>query len=68
MSKHTLARELNKEIERLNREIDLRILKGLSYKRESLRHRFLLKQLQSISVESPFTSGFFGKLASRFAR
>jgi hypothetical protein len=66
MSKHTLVREVNREIEKLNQEIDLKILKGLPYRREALRHRFLLKQLQNISVESPFSFGALGKLASRF--
>ncbi len=44
MSKITLAHNLRKEIKKLNREIDLKIIKGLPYKAEARRHKFLVSQ------------------------
>ena len=49
MSKHQAIRAIRTEIERLNREIDLRIIKGLSYRREALRHKFLMAELAKAS-------------------
>lgn len=55
---------IRNEIDRLNREIDLRIIKGLSYKRESLRHKFLVNQLSRLSNSS---KSWFGRsLSSAF--
>jgi len=45
MSKYQAIRTIRAEIDRLNREIDLRIIKGISYKRESARHKFLMATL-----------------------
>lgn len=58
MSKHQAIRTIRVEIERLNREIDLRIIKGLSYRREALRHKFLMAQLARLSRAQ---SSWFGK-------
>jgi hypothetical protein len=44
MSKFKLARKVKKEIKKLNAEIDLKIIKGLPYKAEARRHRFLTSQ------------------------
>jgi hypothetical protein len=44
MSKITLAHNLRKEIKKLNREIDMKIIKGLPYKAEARRHKFLVSQ------------------------
>jgi hypothetical protein len=52
---------IRNEIDRLNREIDLRIIKGLSYKRESLRHKFLMNQLSRLSNAS---RSWFGRSLS----
>jgi hypothetical protein len=45
MSKHQAIKTIRVEIDRLNQEIDLRIIKGVSYRREALRHTFLMRQL-----------------------
>jgi hypothetical protein len=45
MSKHQIARELRREISRLNRIIDLAIIRGIPYREESRRHKFLVAQL-----------------------
>lgn len=44
MSKMKIATKVRKEIKKLNREIDLKIIKGLPYKAEARRHRFLISQ------------------------
>lgn len=54
MSKTILIKELKKEINSLNAVIDMRIIRGLPYKAEARRHKFLKKQLQSLSWVSSF--------------
>lgn len=49
MSKHQAIRTIRMEIDKLNQEIDLRIIKGVSYRREALRHKFLMAQLARLS-------------------
>ncbi len=44
MSKITLANNIRKEIKKLNREIDMKIIKGLPYRAEARRHKFLVSQ------------------------
>lgn len=62
MSKKTLIKEIRKEINNLNIEIDMKILKGLSYKKESKRHKFLMSQLRSISHQSSLLSNWLGNI------
>lgn len=49
MSKNTLVKELKKEINSLNAVIDIKIIRGLPYKNEARRHKFLKKQLNSLA-------------------
>ncbi len=49
MSKTTLIQELRKEINHLNDVIDLKIIRGIPYKNEARRHRFLVTQLTALS-------------------
>lgn len=49
MSKYTLIKTIQMELEKLNMEIDLKIIKGIAYGRESRRHRFLASQLSNLS-------------------
>lgn len=58
MSKHQALRTVRMEIDRLNQEIDLRIIKGVSYRRESLRHKFLMAQLARLSPRKSLFSMF----------
>lgn len=44
MTKIQLAQNLRKEIKKLNSQIDLKIIKGLPYKAEARRHKFLVSQ------------------------
>jgi hypothetical protein len=45
MSKQQAIRAIRSEIERLNQQIDLNIIRGVSYRREALRHKSLMSQL-----------------------
>ena len=49
MSKHQALRTIRSEVERLNQEIDLRIIKGMSYARQAKRHKMLMNQLAQLS-------------------
>ena len=48
MNKIQTERAISEELNVLNQIIDQKIIKGLKYKRESLRHRSLLSQLNRI--------------------
>jgi hypothetical protein len=61
MSKHQAIKTIRSEIAKLNQEIDLRIIKGVSYRREALRHKFLSAQLARLI---PRRSNWFGKSLS----
>lgn len=39
-----MVHNIKKEIKKLNNEIDLKIIKGLPYKAEARRHKFLVSQ------------------------
>ncbi len=58
MSKHQVLRTIKDEIKRLNHEIDLRIIKGMSYKEQSRRHKFLMSQLNTLVRSRP---SWFGR-------
>lgn len=59
MSKITLEKTIREEIHQINDIIDVKILKGLSYKREALRHRFLLSRLSDMHRLPKFNSSWF---------
>lgn len=46
MTQHQAYKVIVEEIERLNKEIDLKIIKGVSYAEESRRHKVLLARLK----------------------
>lgn len=54
MSKYTLATKVSRELKKINREIDLKILRGESYRREARRHKSLLSLRKSFSLISIF--------------
>jgi hypothetical protein len=45
MSKQKLITTIHTELEKINEQIDLKIIQGLEYKRESRRHKFLVSHL-----------------------
>ena len=61
MSKYQLTKEIQKELEVLNRRIDDKIVKGISYAKEAHRHKMLLSQLTKFNRHSKpsFFSNFF---------
>lgn len=60
-----MIREIEHEIRNLNVLIDIKIIRGESYKKESKRHRFLVAQLSHLKYN--YNRGFLRKLAGSFA-
>ncbi|MBI5134215.1 MAG: hypothetical protein HZA81_02400 [Candidatus Taylorbacteria bacterium] len=65
MSKHELLKTVKRELRELNWRIDLKIVRGLSYREEARRHRILLRQLERLNESR--SEGIFGKMASMAA-
>ena len=65
MSKNKIVTTIQKELARVNEQIDMKIITGRSYKKDSLRHKYLLAQLRAIRARESFN--FFGKLSQSFA-
>ncbi|MBP9760254.1 MAG: hypothetical protein KBD24_02690 [Candidatus Pacebacteria bacterium] len=53
MSKHTLGKEIQRELEKLNDRIDHKIIKGLPFQNEARRHKDLLATLARINEDQP---------------
>jgi hypothetical protein len=51
MSYQDLIINIRLELQRLNHDIDMKIIKGLPYKRESKRHKFLLARLADLATQ-----------------
>jgi hypothetical protein len=47
-----MAREVQKELEVLNKRIDQKIIRGISYMTEARRHKMLLSQLNRLNRHS----------------
>ena len=45
MSKQKLITTIHTELEKINEQIDLKIIQGLEYRKESKRHKFLVSHL-----------------------
>jgi len=58
MSKFILEKKIQSELKKINDNIDVKIVKGLSYRREALRHRFLLNRLSDLHRLSRFHSNW----------
>lgn len=58
MTRYQCIKSLDSEIRKLNRRIDQKIMRGENYFFESLRHKFLLKQLKKHQSESLLTKLF----------
>lgn len=48
MSKQQLEKALRRELTLLNKQIDEKIIRGLSYTREARRHKYIVSSLDSI--------------------
>jgi hypothetical protein len=62
MSKYQIAREVQKELEVLNKRIDRKILRGISYMTEARRHKMLLSQLAHLNRHNSL--GLLGRLTA----
>ena len=54
-----MEKTIKEELHKINDIIDLKIVKGMPYKRESLRHRFLLSRLHEMHTLPKFSSSWF---------
>lgn len=66
MSKYQLRKTIKKELRDLNWKIDMKIVRGLSYKTEARRHKFLVMQFNRLSKQGSILS-FLG-LSNPFTR
>jgi len=48
MSKQKMVTTIQKELERVNETIDMKILRGEAYRMEARRHKALLSQLRQV--------------------
>ncbi len=62
MSKYDTIKAIEQELNRLNSTIDLCIIRGVSYKQESRRHRLLVRARERLQGHS----GFFTRLSKSF--
>lgn len=58
MSKQKIVSTIQKELERVNETIDMKILKGQPYRREARQHKVLLSQLKHARGSFTFFSFF----------
>ncbi len=49
MSKEKTIQELHREIKVVNEKIDMKIIRGLSYKKEAKHHKFLVVHLSRLN-------------------
>jgi hypothetical protein len=58
MSKMTMVFSINKELRKINDQIDRKIVKGESYDREARRHRELRSQLRQVERDAAFNRSY----------
>ena len=68
MSKHVLLKELKMELKKINADIDMKIIRGLSYRKEARRHKFIMAQISSLRDFETSIDWFgrMGKLVTTF--
>jgi hypothetical protein len=59
MSKHQIIKELRREINKINKIIDMAIIRGVSYRDEARRHKFLVSQLNRLQPRRRSVFGLF---------
>ena len=64
MSQKQYLKTIEKEIQRINRIIDLKIVRGEEYKREAQDHKLLLKKIRFQNRKS-FFNKFFQPISFR---
>lgn len=58
MSQQKLVQEISSELQKINEEIDFKIIKGFPYRREARRHKMLLSMLNDVSKRSSVKTSF----------
>lgn len=58
MTREQYIRILQRELDKLNQAIDMKIISGENYSKESKEHKLLLKKIYQHSVKSPFNNIF----------
>lgn len=58
MRKMSLIFAINREIRNLNKKIDQKIIKGISYDKEAARHKNLVHQLRRLESEASLARTF----------
>ena len=61
MSQSQYLKILEREIQKINKKIDLKILQGQNYKKEAMEHKLLLRKVRYHTRQS-FFSRFFPRL------
>jgi len=67
MSQSQYLKMLEREIQKINKKIDLKILQGEKYVKEAREHKLLLKKV-SYHTRRNFFSRFFRRQSSLFAK
>jgi hypothetical protein len=62
MSKQKLVSTISRELQAINEQIDWKIIKGISYKRDARRHKLLLTMLQDVRHVPEHRTGMFSFL------
>ncbi|MEK7090581.1 MAG: hypothetical protein AAB930_03260 [Patescibacteria group bacterium] len=58
MTRYQTFKAIRTEIDRLNRVIDLKIIKGTKYHREAAKHKILVGSLKRLAAEKLWSSLF----------
>ncbi|HEY4500639.1 MAG TPA: hypothetical protein VJH25_02480 [Candidatus Paceibacterota bacterium] len=67
--KQSTIKTIQYELDIINRQIDMKIITGRSYKNDAIRHKLLIGQLRRLKSQdghSPFAH-FFGRMAGALA-
>ena len=54
MSKYRLSKIIQSEINKLNEQIDLKIIRGMPYRDLARRHKFLMKQFEELKRQDSY--------------
>ncbi len=65
MKRYIQIKRIENEIAKLNEEIDMKIMRGVSYRSLSLQHKVLMTQLRAVK-RSPGVMSRFAQYASVF--
>ena len=64
MSKEQYLKIINKELQKVNKKIDVKIIRGEEYFREAREHKMLLRKARQFQGQSFFSKIFGGLFSS----